>query len=504
MPKKKDKAMSLALQAKTTDSRTATSTRKFLVGNLRVSSADNPREREADRVADEVTRGTMLKPGWSFSRVSVGTPSPRKCACVGSGHCEECKERAVQRHKRGVSRPPEADLANTAPDVAGPVLASTGRAMDQPLRTEMARLFGFDFSRVRIHSGTAAEQSAEQLNARAYTVGNDIVFGAGQFQPNSLSGRHLIAHELTHVLQQQPGEPLVHRSVSYPKPAVTRTDDPILRFLVGTPGGLGACAPPGQVDRSLACTTITVNGSNNLDDKHLLSALAPKSIEKNHPAAPSQNSGSGSGSGSGGSAGSGVGQGQGSGGGSGAAAAGGSAQTQCRFKDFEIKISANKRLPMPPNKDGKWETSLEAGKIGIINDPECRQKNSQDLVSIVMRGDPNSNDFYEWVTANEDEHVSDFVSASEQFLVTYQKALFALQSAGKDDQTCEGDLKAQLKTLAVADVIRKFQEKLAADIQKRDVPGGHNSRPKEVRQRDHCNYLSILLEKSPPPTRSHP
>ena len=66
----------------------------------------------------------------------------------------------------------------------------------------MEQRFGYDFSRVRVHSGSEAEQSAREVNARAYTVGHNLVFGPGQFAPETLDGRRLIAHELTHVVQQ--------------------------------------------------------------------------------------------------------------------------------------------------------------------------------------------------------------------------------------------------------------------------------------------------------------
>jgi outer membrane protein OmpA-like peptidoglycan-associated protein len=70
----------------------------------------------------------------------------------------------------------------------------------------MEQRFGHDFSRVRVHSGDAAEQSAEDVNAQAYTVGHNVVFGAGRFAPATLEGRRLIAHELAHVLQQSGSE----------------------------------------------------------------------------------------------------------------------------------------------------------------------------------------------------------------------------------------------------------------------------------------------------------
>ena len=67
----------------------------------------------------------------------------------------------------------------------------------------MESRFGYDFSSVRIHTGEMRCQSANSVNALAYAVGNDIVFGEGQYQPNSLQGSRLLAHELTHVMQQK-------------------------------------------------------------------------------------------------------------------------------------------------------------------------------------------------------------------------------------------------------------------------------------------------------------
>jgi peptidoglycan hydrolase-like protein with peptidoglycan-binding domain len=71
--------------------------------------------------------------------------------------------------------------------------------------------FGFDFSRVRVHSGPAAEQSAQRVKANAYAVGHHVVFGAGRFAPGTHEGRRLLAHELVHVLQQDDHGPLIQR-----------------------------------------------------------------------------------------------------------------------------------------------------------------------------------------------------------------------------------------------------------------------------------------------------
>lgn len=75
----------------------------------------------------------------------------------------------------------------------------------------MERRFSHDFSRVRVHSGRDAEQSAREIGAHAYTVGHNIVFAAGRFTPSTREGRSLLAHELTHVVQQSNGHPALSK-----------------------------------------------------------------------------------------------------------------------------------------------------------------------------------------------------------------------------------------------------------------------------------------------------
>lgn len=81
-------------------------------------------------------------------------------------------------------------------------IRSSGQSLGPETRPSMDRRFGFDFSKVRIHSDSQAAQSAAALNAQAYTLGNHIVFGANEYTPQTKAGRSLIAHELAHVVQQ--------------------------------------------------------------------------------------------------------------------------------------------------------------------------------------------------------------------------------------------------------------------------------------------------------------
>ena len=83
------------------------------------------------------------------------------------------------------------------------VLRTSGAPLATTLRNDMERRFGHDFSQVRVHADSGAAHSAATQLAQAYTVGSHIVFGADRFSPHSATGRHLLAHELTHVLQQR-------------------------------------------------------------------------------------------------------------------------------------------------------------------------------------------------------------------------------------------------------------------------------------------------------------
>jgi hypothetical protein len=88
------------------------------------------------------------------------------------------------------------------PSSANDVLASPGQPLDAATRALMESRFGHDFSRVRIHTDARATDAARSVHALAYTVGNDVVFGAGHYTPQMTAGQKLIAHELAHVIQQ--------------------------------------------------------------------------------------------------------------------------------------------------------------------------------------------------------------------------------------------------------------------------------------------------------------
>jgi Domain of unknown function (DUF4157) len=125
----------------------------------------------------------------------------RKCACgqhTGGGGCAECgKKKSVLQRKAATG-----EEVNEVPEVVHQVLRSTGQPLDSQTRAHLEPRFGYDFSHVRVHADAHAAESAKAVKAQAYTVGRDVVFGAGRFAPHTSTGQELLAHELTHVVQQ--------------------------------------------------------------------------------------------------------------------------------------------------------------------------------------------------------------------------------------------------------------------------------------------------------------
>jgi hypothetical protein len=111
----------------------------------------------------------------------------------------------------------------------GNINSSTGTSLSGNTREFMESGFGYDFSKVRIHTDEMAARSADSLNALAYTVGNNVLFGEGQYQPNTVEGKRLLAHELVHIVQQ--GEAPIRMNsplqFSSPSDAAREAADPI-------------------------------------------------------------------------------------------------------------------------------------------------------------------------------------------------------------------------------------------------------------------------------------
>src|SRR5262249_28975239 len=133
----------------------------------------------------------------SFTPVRGGLLQ-RKCACGG---CAKCREERVAVQRRAADR----TEPYTVPPVVRDVLRSPGQSLDAATLAVMEPRFGHDFGQVRVHTDAQAAESARAVSALAYTVGGDVVFGAGQYSPLTPTGKNLLAHELAHVVQQAQG-----------------------------------------------------------------------------------------------------------------------------------------------------------------------------------------------------------------------------------------------------------------------------------------------------------
>jgi hypothetical protein len=386
-----------------------------------------------------------------------------------------------------------------APKAADAALHSPWQPLEAGTRRFMEHRFGHDFSRVRIHADLEAADSARSVGALAYTAGHDVVFGAGRYQPYSFAGRLLIAHELAHVVQQNGSADVVRRAVTYPDPIPT-TENPIKRAL--TPGHI-----------ILALTEPTVNGTiipgdgqghTNMPRARALveQAFISAQIEpKNAPQTSGSGGGSGAGSGSGSSGDSGAGSGSGSGSGSAGSGSGG-VSVQCGFKDFEVKISAQMRLPTEPTSGsgGQWGPEhVDATDLQGAAATACTGKTG---IPVVLKGKPNSHAFWAKVVANENEHVSDFRAASRQFLEPLYQDIMAQRGTGSGNSAAEAldACKGGLRQRPGLDLqkIDGFLNKVEADIHRRDVPGGHENQA-TTRVVASCPRIEITVEPMPAP-----
>jgi hypothetical protein len=158
-----------------------------------VSSPDEPLERDADRVADNVMR--MIEPS---PLISAAASIQRQYSA-----CREKSEEPI--HAAPSLGTAVAPLGSSHADLAASAARGTGAPLSDDIRSYFEPRFRRDFSEVRVHASEEASDAARTVHARAYTLGTHIVFGRNEFSPSTTTGRRLLAHELAHVAQQQNG-----------------------------------------------------------------------------------------------------------------------------------------------------------------------------------------------------------------------------------------------------------------------------------------------------------
>lgn len=208
---------------------------RLLQPKLAVGAADDPFEREADATADAVmSKDAAPRPGigsiaaslMRFVRRATGKTEPKV------GKDEDDKKKIVQKDSVGAG--PSMVPAGIESSIDS-MSASGGSPLNGNVRALFEPRFGYDFSDVRVHTGEGAAGAAVALGARAFTVGDHIFFGSGEYQPGSAQGQRLIAHELTHTIQQ--------------KPAAARASRTLARAPAMAVSSVGSQAAPKRVQR---------------------------------------------------------------------------------------------------------------------------------------------------------------------------------------------------------------------------------------------------------------
>jgi hypothetical protein len=185
---------------------------------LEVGPADDAYEREADRVAEEV----MKDPESRLREDPVQGGGPQHIQRM----CTDCEDEEKAQMAPDPDVQPVEPVADLGDRVAA--LRGSGAPLPEAARASLEARLGHDFSRVRIHTGHRAQSTARAIGARAFTVGQDVVFAAGEYDPASAEGRRLLAHELTHVVQQtggSDGAQRAERHADVPAPPRRRRED---------------------------------------------------------------------------------------------------------------------------------------------------------------------------------------------------------------------------------------------------------------------------------------
>lgn len=211
---------------------------------LKVTVPGDKYEIEADRMADKA----MNMPKSQLTKASAATTSNSVIA-----RKEESGSLRANRKTSGVA--------------AGSINASArgfrgcGQALSSSELSYFEPRFGHNFSNVRVHRDASANSSASALQARAFTVGNDIVFGQGQWAPSTTAGRHLLAHELAHVVQQQKGDMRIARAKGYEGCGDSISESP---WFDGVKATIDHVDPPVNTTRSVAWAGIDNGGEGGM------------------------------------------------------------------------------------------------------------------------------------------------------------------------------------------------------------------------------------------------
>ena len=172
----------------------------FTQAKLTIGKPNDRYEQEADAVANQVV--VMPKQRANLTPGLQNKPLSKTITKLAQRQVASVQPKWLQRLPK-VQKQGDGNLKASS-DVASRLSSTRGRGsnLDENTQSEMESNFGADFGNVRVHTGSEAAQLSQDLGAKAFTHGSDIYFNQGQYNPNSSEGKHLLAHELTHTVQQ--------------------------------------------------------------------------------------------------------------------------------------------------------------------------------------------------------------------------------------------------------------------------------------------------------------
>lgn len=414
--------------------------------------------------------------------------------CTG---CEE-EEKSIKRKESG-----DAPSINASPAVEQ-TLQSSGQPLHTDTRSFMEERFGHDFSQVQVHHDRLAQRSSADINALAFTHKNHIVFGTGQYQPQTDKGKKLLAHELTHVVQQRYGSSPEQGKVQ-PKlsmtPLLQRNNNTIRRFPedegidstqtihdellaeyineTGTPPELAS-----RFSHDYQIWLAVKSGSNIQFEKPILKRENPLDrLHKGLPTGTTKLLINGN------------------------IAGGANLGTQianienalnpndfvfeqrpdgswkCRVSPvFKIKVSAEITITTLPGSKG-WHGKVHADKLGIIH--ACNGS-----VPVNLRGKPTDDKYADVVKDSEMDHVNEIERLHNRHFVPYYHKVMALQEFGKSEADAKTALLNKLKPL-LNEATLGFSIADIAEARKFDAPGSTHRGKFNVISINNCNPVLV-------------
>jgi len=243
--------------------------------DFKISQPNDPAEIEADQIADHVMRMPVEDEMFMARSRDSSNTIHRKCDI-----CED-EGGTIQRKPL----PSQGSIPAQPPTHVQNAIDSGGIPLDHQTRRFFEPRFGYDLSSIRIHAGGRAAESAHTIKAKAYTLGHNIVFGSGEYRPESGNGRYLLAHELAHVVQQSnEGRAAANTVQRTPTISVQDVNDPMAtrsdqrRAAASTP--IGCCnASLGTLH---AMPLFTVSGGVGESVHFIASGTQPASGDRCH------------------------------------------------------------------------------------------------------------------------------------------------------------------------------------------------------------------------------